>query len=80
MSEQRRLDSITLDELDALNGILEGEYFGPAGFKSADAVMYLCFTDRPAIFSGRGVVRVCRYLESVGIDVIAELERTDRDE
>lgn len=68
---QRKLKDITKEEIAEVNNILRNEYYY-SPIKSCDGIAYQCFTKSHSIFSGIGVVKVYKYLKSVGIDLSIE--------
>lgn len=67
----RKIESITKEELEKVNDILKDEYYylKTMPLKNASDVEYQCFGKSHAIYSGYAVIKVYKYLKSIGIDM-----------
>jgi len=69
----RTIQSLTQKEIDRINNILHNEYhyWGISNSKMAwKDIEYQCFSKSHAIYSGYAVIKVYKYLLSIGIDVL----------
>ena len=59
-------------EIKEINEILKTEYYYSDLLKTAQSIEYQCFSKSHSIYSGIGVIKVYKYLLSVGIDVLSD--------
>jgi hypothetical protein len=68
---KRNLYDLTEEEIKKINEILKDEYQYDYTFplKNSNIIEYQLFKKSRACFSGIGVIKVYKYLKSIGIDI-----------
>ena len=61
---------LEVEALENINKILKDEYYHTRDIKTMEDMRYMCFTKSHSIYSGKAIVRVYLYLQSVGIKVL----------
>lgn len=66
----RNIKNITQEEIDKVNEIVKNEYNYSSPMLSYSSMLYQCFTKTNAIYSGIGIIKIYKYLCSIGIDIM----------